>query len=76
MEVLGLEVELELQPPTYTTATATRDLSRLCDVHYNSWQCRILDPLIKARDQSHILMDTSQVSNLLSHNGNAYTVTT
>ena len=31
MEVSGLRVELKLQPPSYTTATATRDLSHVCD---------------------------------------------
>ena len=33
MEVPRLEVESQLQLPAYTTATATRDLSLLCDVH-------------------------------------------
>ena len=32
-------------------------------------QCRILNPFIEARDQSHILMDTNQVLNPLSHKG-------
>ena len=37
---------------TYTTATATWDLSRICDLHHSSRQCcRILNPLSKARDQ-------------------------
>ena len=31
MEVPRLGVELELQLPAYTTATATRDLSHVCD---------------------------------------------
>ena len=43
--------ELELQLPAYTTATATPDLSHICDLHYSLWQCRILNPLNKARDQ-------------------------
>ena len=33
-------------------------------------QCQILNPLSKASDQTHILMDTSQVFNTLSHNVN------
>ena len=32
-------------------------------------QCQILNPLIEARDLTSILMDTSQVLNLLSHRG-------
>ena len=33
MEVLRLGVELELQLPAYTTATAMQDPSRICDLH-------------------------------------------
>ena len=29
---------------------SNRDPSRVCDLHYSSWQCRILNPLSKARD--------------------------
>ena len=61
MEVPGLGVELELQLPVYTTATAMPDLSRVCNLHHSSWQCRIHDPLSKARDQTQVLMDTSRV---------------
>ena len=61
MEVPGLEVKLELQLPVYTTATATWDLSFVCDLHHSSQQGRIPDPLSKARDQTLILMDTSQI---------------
>ena len=43
----------------------------ICDLCHSLWQGRILNPLGKARDQTHILMDTSQVLNLLSHNGNS-----
>ena len=32
MEVPGLGIELELQLPAYTTATAMQDLSHLCDL--------------------------------------------
>ena len=61
LEVPRLGVILELQLPAYTTATATRDLSHVCDLHHSSWHCRIqiLDPLSEARDQARILMDTS-----------------
>ena len=38
MEVPRLGVELELQLPAYTTATATRDLSHVCELHHSSQQ--------------------------------------
>ena len=63
MEVHRLWVELELQLPAYTTATAIQDLSHVCSLHHSSWQCWILNPLSEARDQTHILMDTSCVLN-------------
>ena len=50
MEVLRLGVELEVQPPAYTTATATWDLSHVCDLHHSSWQRQILNPLSEVRD--------------------------
>ena len=37
----------------------------------SSQQHRILNPLSETRDQTHILMDTSLVLNLLNHNGNS-----
>ena len=61
MEIPRLEVELELQLLAYTTATATWDLSGVCDLHHSSQQCQILNQLSEARDQTHILMDPSQV---------------
>ena len=66
-EILGLGVELELQLPAYATATATRDPSRICDLHHSSCQRWILNPLIEVRDQTHILMDTTWILNLLNH---------
>ena len=45
----------------YTTATATRDPSCVCDLHHSSRQCQILNPLSEARDQTHILMDTGRI---------------
>ena len=71
MEVSRLGVESELQLLAYTTATAMPDLSHIFDLHYSSWQHQILNPLSEARDQTLILMDTSQVLTLLSHNGNS-----
>ena len=37
----------------YTRATATRDPSCVFDLHHRSWQCRIFNPLSKARDRTH-----------------------
>ena len=71
MEVPGLVIELELQLPAYTTTTATRDLSHICDLHHSSWQRWILNPLSRARDQTLILMDSSWVCNPLSHKRNS-----
>ena len=61
MEVPRLGVESEVQLLVYATATAMPDLSCFWDLHTSSWQCRIFNPLSKAKDQTHILMDTSQV---------------
>ena len=61
MEVPRLGVELELQLLAYTTATATPDLSRVCNLHHSSRPCQILNPLSEARDWTHVLMDTSQI---------------
>ena len=71
MEVPRLGVELELQPPGYATATAMPDPSPVCKLHHNLGQRWILNPLSKARDQTHILMFSSHVLNLLSHNRNS-----
>ena len=44
MEVPRLGVESELQPPAYARARATRDPSRVCNLHHSSRQRRILNP--------------------------------
>ena len=74
MEVPRLGVELELQLTAHATATATPDLSHICNLHCSSWQCQLLNPLSKGRDQIRILMDTSQVLNPPSHSGNSQCV--
>ena len=53
MEVPRLEVKSELQLLAYTTATATPDPS--CVYDYSLQQHPILNPQIKARDQTRIL---------------------
>ena len=45
----------------YTTATATLGPRRVFNLHHNSQQHQILNPLSEARDQTHVLMDTSRV---------------
>ena len=71
MEAPNLGVELELQPPAYSIATATPDLSCVFNPHHSSWQLWMLNPLSKARDLTRVLMDASWVCNPLSHNGNS-----
>ena len=61
MEVPKLGVELELQLPATATATAMQDPNHILDVHHSLWQCRILNPLSKARDRTQDLMVTSRV---------------
>jgi len=56
MEVPRLGVQMELQPPAYVTATATPDLSRICDLHHSSLQHQIVNPLSEARDWTRNLM--------------------
>ena len=70
-EVSRLRVESELQLPADATATAMWDMSCVCNLHHSSWPCWILNPLSEARDRTCIFMDTSQVLNRLSHNGNS-----
>ena len=55
------KVQLELQLLAHTTAKATPALSHICNLHHSSWQCWILNPLSKARDQTRILVNTSQI---------------
>ena len=57
--LLGVQVELQLL--AYTTATATRDPSCLCDLHHSSRQRWIPDPPSEARDRICILMDTRRI---------------
>ena len=54
MEVPRLGVKSKLQLPAY--ATATLDLSYVCDLHHSSQKCQILNSLSKAKDQTCILI--------------------
>ena len=74
MEVPKLWVKLELQQPAYTTATAMSDPSRMCDLYHSSLQHWILNPLSKARDQTCVLMDASQISYHWAMTGTPWTV--
>ena len=47
-QALGDELDPRLK--ANTTATAGWDLSHVCELHCRSWQCRVLNPLIAARD--------------------------
>ena len=71
MEVPRLGIESELQLAVYTTATATPDPSHICDPCLSLRKLQILNPLSEARDQTRILMETSQILNPLSRNGNS-----
>ena len=71
MEVPRIGIKSDLQLQAYTTATAMQNPSCICDLYHSSQQCWILNPLSEARDRTSILMDTSQVCNLLSYNENS-----
>ena len=68
MEVPKLGVEAAA---AYTTATPGP--SHICNLRYSLQQCWIINPLSEARDRTCIciLMDTTWVLNLRSHNGNS-----
>ena len=72
---LGVKPEL-LAYAIATAATAMPDPSSIYDLCHSLWQQRILNPLSKARDRTCILMDTSRVLYLLSHNRNSTSLNT
>ena len=74
MEVPTLVVAAELELPAKATATATWDLSNVCNLHHSSWQCRMLNPLSEARDQTHVLMGSGSLTS--EPHGSSYTVGT
>ena len=69
---LGAESELPL--PAYTTATATPDLSHVCDLQHSSQQHWIPNPLSEAKDLTHILIDTSHTCFCCTTIGTPYLV--
>ena len=71
IEVPRLGVKSKLQLPATATAIATPNLSCVCDLHHSSQQRQIPNPLREARNWTHILMDSSQLLNALSHYGNS-----
>ena len=75
-DIPRLGVEVELQLPAYTTATAMPTPSHVCDLHHSSWQCWILNPLSGAWDQTHILMDLGRVHYHWATTGSPYPITT
>ena len=61
MEAPRIGVQLELQLPAYTTATATQDSNRVWYLHHSSQQRRIVNQLSEARDQTPNLIVPSQI---------------
>ena len=68
MEFSRLGVKSELQLPAYTTATS--DPNHICDLHHNSWQFQIFNPLSEARDRIRHLMVLSWIHFLCTTMGN------
>ena len=58
----GLEVKSELQLQAYTAATATPAPSHIFDLCHHLWQCRILNSLSEAKDQTCNLTNTTSGS--------------
>ena len=55
VEVPGLGVQSELQPPAHASATATSDRSLICALCHSPQHPRILYPLSEARDRIRLL---------------------
>ena len=47
IDIPRLGIKSDLQLLAYATATARPDLSHICDLHYSSLQCRILDHCVR-----------------------------
>ena len=70
-KVPRLGVESEQYLPAYATVTTKQDSSLMCNLHHGLQQHRILNLLSEVRDQTCILVGTSQVLYPLCHNGNS-----
>ena len=57
VQVPRLGAESERKLPAFAIATATPDLSCVCDLYYSSQQHWIPNPLSRARDRTHFPMD-------------------
>jgi len=64
LEVPRLGAESELQLLAYATATATWDLSHVCNLHRGSGKSQILNPLSKVKGRTRVLIGTGQVHEL------------
>ena len=72
MRVPRLGAESELQWLACSRATATQELSCVCELCHSSLQRHIVSPLSKAGDWTCNLMDSGWFfHNSLSHNGNS-----
>ena len=71
MEVPRLGVKSELQLLANATATATPDLSHVCDLHHSSQQRQILNPLFDSRESNLRPHGSQSDSFPLHHNGNS-----
>ena len=71
MKIPRSGVKLELQLLAYTSHSNTGFEPCFCDLCRRLWELWILNPLSKARDWTHILMDISWIFNPLSHNRNS-----
>ena len=71
VEVPRLGVNMELQLPAYTTATATPDLSHICHLHHSYRNARSLTQWARPGIEPTSSLILCWVLNHLSHNGNS-----
>ena len=70
MEVPRLGAESEVHPLAYATATAMPVWAASATYATGHGNAGAFNPLSEARDWTHVLMDTSQILNRMSHNRN------